>query len=93
LNQKRHFSPIFWQKIFLKSYHRSLITFFAQNRQKIDAFLKNQCYDPKFAKTSSILCKKRQFLPHFLTEIFFKIKTSAPGNQEAPRVLVNEIKI
>jgi hypothetical protein len=41
--------------------------------EKIGVFLKNQCYDPFLAKTSSSLSKKRHFVRQFfLANIFLK---------------------
>jgi hypothetical protein len=35
--------------------------------KKLRFLFKKQCYDPKFAETSGILCKKNaKFLPNFL---------------------------
>jgi hypothetical protein len=38
-----------------------LSAIFANFRRKIGVFLKNQCYDQNFAKTSSSLSQKRQY--------------------------------
>jgi hypothetical protein len=46
--------------------------------EKIGTFLENQCYDPNFTKTSSILSKTGYFMPIFWP-IHFKIITSVPG--------------
>jgi hypothetical protein len=40
--------------------------------EKNDLLLENQCYDPDFTKSSSILNKTRQFVRNFLARIFSK---------------------
>jgi hypothetical protein len=48
--------------------------------EKIAAFLKNQCYDRIFAKTSSGLSIKRQYYRLFVGKNILKIITSVPKN-------------
>jgi hypothetical protein len=46
--------------------------------ENIGVFLKNQCYDRIFEKTSISLSKKRQFFDKFFGENILKIITSVP---------------
>jgi hypothetical protein len=49
--------------------------------KKIGVFLKNQCYDPNFAKSISIWNKNADFFRQFLFgENILKIITSVPGH-------------
>jgi leucyl aminopeptidase len=47
-------------------------------RQKIGVFLKNQCYDPNFAKSSSILNKNGNFLHQIFRRKYLKNHNMGP---------------
>jgi hypothetical protein len=55
--------------------------------QKIGVFLKNQCYDQIFAKTSSSLNKNANIFAKFFAKNIFKIITSVPCDKAPPLVL------
>jgi hypothetical protein len=57
----------------------NLCDFCQFSAKKIGVFLKIQCYDQIFAKTSCSLSKKRQFVRHLFGENILKTITSVPG--------------
>jgi hypothetical protein len=56
--------------------------------EKIDVFLKNQCYDQFFSKFSFVLSQKTpMFSLNFSAKIFLKIITSVPDKKERTQTL------
>jgi hypothetical protein len=51
-------------------------------RRKIGVFLKNQCYDHIFVKTSCSLSKNAVFFAEFFGENILKIITSVSGHPD-----------
>jgi hypothetical protein len=54
------------------------------SQHKIGVFLKKQCYDKIFTKSSKSLSKKASFFAKFLGENIFKIITSVPVRLAVP---------
>jgi hypothetical protein len=63
---------MFWEQFFV---------IFYQFSAKNGVFLKHQSYDQIFAKTSSILSKKRKMFAKFLGENIFKIVSIGPRSK------------
>jgi hypothetical protein len=68
-----------------RCYDHNFLRFFANFRRKNGVFIK-KIYALNFAKTSSILSKKSQFLRYmyFMAKIFFWIMTSTPVFERCP---------
>jgi hypothetical protein len=56
-------------------------------------FLENQCEEPLFTKTDSILCKKLPILSHHWSKIVLQIITLAPGQLLIISSVVFSLKI
>jgi hypothetical protein len=73
-----------------RCYDHNFLRFSPIFAEKFGVFLKNQCYDQIFAKSSSSVSKKRQYFRQIFRREHFKIITSVPGALSLEKKLSTE---